>query len=257
MSTFKKKHRFGIFAAFVPLIPILSVPFSGILFQKLRYISKNSTCNARFVLLFLTLNISAELVLMCIPINIIGILYIIFVLKESKPADKSEPTEANGSRRASTIIENVQSDADHLHSYNMNGNRGRRSTVHVIKEKIEQNFFVQFFNPIVAIGCIRLIVKKREYNGRRILVLLLITYFLAVGPAFGEEPNEYNFTRIKLNWDGLTYSPFATYGNAVSLIGTIIMVGCFSKLCYMSDPLVGFLGTTSSAVSRILFVSHF
>lgn len=193
---------------------------------------------------------------MCIPINVIGILYIIFVLKETKPADKTEPTEVDISRRQSTVVETAQSDAEHLHSYNVNrGNRGRRSTVHIIKEKIEQNFFVQFFNPIVAIGCIRVIVKKREYHGRRILILLLITYFVAVGPAFGEEPNEYNFTRIKLNWDGLTYSPFTTYGNAVSLIGTIIMVGCFSKLCYMTDPLVGFLGTTSSAVSRILFVN--
>lgn len=197
-----------------------------------------------------------ELVLMCIPINLIGILYIIFVLKESKPSEKTELTEVDHARRPSTVIENVQADADHQHSYDINGNRGRRSTVHVIKEKIEQNVFVQFFNPIVAIGCIRLILKKREHHGRRILILLLVTYFVAVGPAFGEEPNEYNFTRIKLNWDGLTYSPFATYGNAVSLIGTIIMVGCFSKLCYMSDPLVGFLGTTSSAVSRIFFVSH-
>lgn len=194
---------------------------------------------------------------MCIPINLIGILYIILVLKESKPADKPELSETNISRRPSVMVDEdvVQTDADHQRSYHMNGNRGRRSTVHVIKEKIEQNFFVQFFNPIVAIGCIRLIVKKREHHGRRILILLLVTYFVAVGPAFGEEPNEYNFTRIKLNWDGLTYSPFATYGNAVSLIGTIIMVGCFSKLCYMSDPLVGFLGTTSSAVSRIVFVS--
>lgn len=34
-----RTFRFGIFAVFMPLIPIASVPFSGILFQKLRYIS--------------------------------------------------------------------------------------------------------------------------------------------------------------------------------------------------------------------------
>lgn len=34
-----RTFRFGIFAVFLPLIPIASVPFSGILFQKLRYIS--------------------------------------------------------------------------------------------------------------------------------------------------------------------------------------------------------------------------
>lgn len=32
--------RFGIFAQIVPLIPIASVPWSGILFKKLGYISK-------------------------------------------------------------------------------------------------------------------------------------------------------------------------------------------------------------------------
>lgn len=72
----------------------------------------------------------------------------------------------------------------------------------------------------------------------------------------GEEPNEYNFTRIKLNWDGLTYSPFATYGNAVALLGTMIMVGGLSKLFHLSDALVGFLGTFCSAIARIVYVSE-
>lgn len=35
-----RTFRFGIFAVIVPLIPIVSLPLSGILFQKLRYISK-------------------------------------------------------------------------------------------------------------------------------------------------------------------------------------------------------------------------
>lgn len=42
----------------------------------------------------------------------------------------------------------------------------------------------------------------------------------------GEEPNEYNFTRIKLNWDGLQYSPFATYGNFISLTGNDLLRNC-------------------------------
>lgn len=32
--------RFGIFAQIVPLIPIASIPWSGVLFQHFRYISK-------------------------------------------------------------------------------------------------------------------------------------------------------------------------------------------------------------------------
>lgn len=45
---------------------------------------------------------------------------------------------------------------------------------------------VDFFNPIVAINCIKVIGKKRLYNARRVLVLMLILYFIATGPAFGE-----------------------------------------------------------------------
>lgn len=58
-----------------------------------------------------------------------------------------------------------------------------------------------------------------------------------------------------MNWDGLTYSPFATYGNAIALLGTMIMVGGLSKLFHLSDSLVGFMGTFCSAVSRIFYVS--
>lgn len=36
-----RTFRFGVFAQIVPLIPILSLPFSGILFQKLGYISES------------------------------------------------------------------------------------------------------------------------------------------------------------------------------------------------------------------------
>lgn len=58
-----------------------------------------------------------------------------------------------------------------------------------------------------------------------------------------------------MNWDGLIYSPFATYGNAVSLLGTMIMVGGLSKLFHLSDPLVGFLATSFSAASKVVYVS--
>lgn len=35
-----RTFRFGVFAQIVPLIPIVSLPFSGILFKKLGYISE-------------------------------------------------------------------------------------------------------------------------------------------------------------------------------------------------------------------------
>lgn len=45
---------------------------------------------------------------------------------------------------------------------------------------------VDFFNPIVAVNCIKVIVRKRLHNARRVVILLLVLYFIATGPAFGE-----------------------------------------------------------------------
>lgn len=55
-----------------------------------------------------------------------------------------------------------------------------------VRKKIRRNCFVEFFNPIVAIDCLRVILRKRENNGRMIVVLLLVMYFIATGPAFGK-----------------------------------------------------------------------
>lgn len=148
--------------------------------------------------------------MLCIPINVIGILYILFVLKEVQPKDDTYPEHddsATHSPRPTILINNPgvdnptfelnDTDNEHMHSYQLHG-RARRSTVHVIKEKIEKNWCVQFFNPIVAIDCIRVIVKHRAHNGRKILILLLVMYFIAIGPAYGKEWLSTN--QIKLLW---------------------------------------------------------
>lgn len=44
---------------------------------------------------------------------------------------------------------------------------------------------IDFFNPIVAVNCIKVIVRKRPHNARRVVILLLVLYFIAIGPAFG------------------------------------------------------------------------
>lgn len=151
----------------------------------------------------------------------LGCLYIIFVLKE---VDHSKLQSTNGTVSNGTT-EGVDNAAFELkesapNTTTTNGNGASAAPKPVIAA-IKENFCVEFFNPVVAVGCIQVILRKREHNGRIIIWLLLLTYFIAIGPAFGEEPNEYNFTRIQLNWDGLQYSPFATYGNFISLTGEV------------------------------------
>lgn len=229
-----RTFRFGIFAVFVPLIPVASLPFSGILFQTLGYV---------------------KLLLLCIPINILGCLYIIFVLKE---VDRSKIQSSNGTATNGTTTEGTDNPGFEMKesaaqtTTATNGN-GVTSTTEAIT--LKKNLCVEFFDPVVAVGCIQVISKRRAHNGHRVIWMLLIMYFIAIGPAFGEEPNEYNFTRIVLNWGGLEYSPFATYGNFISLAGTMVMVLVLSKVFHLSDPLVGFVATVFSAVSRLVYAA--
>lgn len=192
------------------------------------------------------------LLLICIPINLLGVFYILFVLKEVKRDTKKEEIELTPGVD-NPAFDNAERNV-HVQTQTVNGNREVTLTMSDPK-KAKSNCFLDFFNPIVAVECVKVLMRKRKNQGRATVILLFIMYFIAVGPAFGEEPNEYNFTRIALNWDGITYSTYATYGNATSLIGTIIMVVVLSKLLKFSDPILGVIGTTLSSISRICYVS--
>lgn len=187
---------------------------------------------------------------MCIPINLIGVLYIIFVLKEVKREKPVEGAEPNGVDNPGFDNGATTDIAPSTRSASITNGR-RQSTPPAPKT----NFLVDFFNPIVAVQCVQVIMRKRANQGRAIVILIFVMYFVAIGPAFGEEPNEYNFTRLQLNWGGIPYSEFATYGNALSLVGTIVMIALFSKWLKFSDAILGVIGSALSCVSRILYVS--
>lgn len=186
-----------------------------------------------------------ELILLCIPINLIGILYILFVLKEVKrDTNKNENDNPTYENDPQIHVHESQNSSDH-----------RLSASAEIKK--ERNCLVNFFNPIVVIQSYKFLMQKRKNKGQVFLIFLLILYFVAIGPGFGEEPNEYNFGRIRLNWAGEDYSSFSTYGIFLSLVGTLLMLSVFNKCLKFSDPALGFIGTTISAVSRIIYVSFF
>lgn len=189
-----------------------------------------------------------ELLLMCIPINVIGVFYIIFILKEVKREKHATDQIGVDNQGFETTNDGV------LHIRETQNSNGTH-TMELEEQPKKTNFLVDFFNPIVVVQCAEVIMRKRENQGRATVILLFVMYFVAIGPAFGEEPNEYNFTRIQLNWDGILYSAFATYGNVISLVGTIVMVALLSKLLKCSDPFLGLVGTSLSSVSRIIYAS--
>lgn len=173
-------------------------------------------------------------------------------MKEVKREPKKEEIELTPG------VDNLAFDAAERNVHvreTQNANGHREVTVSVPEPTAKPNCLLDFFNPVVAIECAKVLIRKRKNRGRETVILLFVMYFIAIGPAFGEEPNEYNFTRIALNWDGIVYSTYATYGNATSLVGTIIMVVVLSKMLKFSDPILGVIGTTLSCISRICYVS--
>lgn len=175
-----------------------------------------------------------------------GLLYGIFILKEVDHNNTVETVEKSG-------IDNPGFDNGTTDTTQVRGSQnGHQPTSNEPEEK--KNFCVDFFNPIVAVQCLQVIMRKRKNHGRAIILLLFFIYFLTVGPAFGEDPNEYNFVRIKLNWDGTAYGNYLSFGSFVSVVGSSIMATIFSKMLKITDPILAIIGSGFSAISRLIYV---
>lgn len=104
-----------------------------------------------------------------------GILYLLFVLKEAKPAT----IETEG-------VDNPAFDKGKLEpidSHNLNGPQ----TFEISEPQTAKSCLADFFNPIVAVECYRLIVQQRRFNARNVLILLLVMYFIAQAPTYGND----------------------------------------------------------------------
>lgn len=175
-----------------------------------------------------------------------------FVLKEPKQKIEAIELSSGVDNPAFTSDTNGQSQDNRIG----HKNGDKKSHDNSEAEQPGKGFLREFFNPIVAVQCVQVLTRKRPNWGRATVCLVLFMYFIALGPAFGEEPNAYNFTRIQLNWDGTLYTTYATYGTFLALIGTIVMTTVLSKMLRFSDPILGFIGTALSCVSKILYVSN-
>jgi hypothetical protein len=123
-----------------------------------------------------------------------------------------------------------------------------------VEEVTKRGFFREFFDPTLAKQLIEVILKKRPRNLHHLVWLVLICNitFLA---SLGENDLTYLYTRLKLNWDGVQYSLHITYGTGLALIGTLLMVGVFSKFLGISDAMIGIVSTICTLISKPIYVS--
>ncbi len=142
--------RFGIMFQIFPIISICTLPFSGILYQKMGYISMKGNLIKKPLMKVpspITFFLLPDLISMCMLINFIGILYIVFVMEEPKPRVK-EVTDKElvvmlPETKSGTTIEPVTDTKGNI-------------CTNVIKD------------------CVLVVAKKRTGNGRKIVYIILV-----------------------------------------------------------------------------------
>lgn len=178
-------------------------------------------------------------------IYVVGVLYIIFVLKEVQVAPTENTTATDGAENPAYLADD--------------GEDGRKSRMNVAvdpstNEIVKKGFFREFFDPTLAMELVQVVFKKREGNLRTFIwiVLLCNVFFLA---SLGEIDLSYLYTRLKINWSGVEFTLHLTYATMVALVGTLLMVGVFSKYLGISDPMIGIVSTICSLIARPIYVS--
>lgn len=177
-------------------------------------------------------------------IYVVGVLYIIFVLKEVAPASPST-VEVAGTENPGYVADDAEN--------------SRKSRMHLevdssTNEIVKKGFFREFFDLTLVIDVIKLVAKKRDGNLRQFIIIVLLCniFFLA---SLGEIDFSYLYTRLKLNWSGVEFTLHLTYATMVALVGTLLMVGVFSKYFGISDPMIGIVSTICSLIAKPIYVS--
>lgn len=111
--------------------------------------------------------------LLCIIINVSGIIYLLFVLKEVKDDKKDHDGLDN------PAFEKGKRDA--IDGHNSSG----RQTFEIDEAEKPRSCLVDFFNPIVAVECFQLIARKRMFSARNIVIFIIFLYFVCIAPIYG------------------------------------------------------------------------
>lgn len=174
-------------------------------------------------------------------IYIIGVLYIIFVLKEVKVTKSSNDSAVAVDNPAFVNDEKVTVSQMTL------------SIDQSTNEIMDTGFLREFFDPTLTMEIFPVVFKKREGNLRKLILIVLLCniFFLA---SLGEIDLTYLYTRLKLNWSGVEFTLHLTYSTVVALGGTLLMAGVFSKYCGLSDPMIGIISTIGSLITRPIYV---
>lgn len=176
-----------------------------------------------------------------IPIHVIGLLYAFFYLKEVKKPKEIE--NAAYDNQAMTVeVTDISKNSSHLEETPQTSLSSHK------------NACVEFFDPQLAIYCIKSFIKKRENGLRQIIILFMLMHFVTYGVSGGEAQNLFLYVRSKLEWDVDKYVYHNVFTIISGLIGTSFAVGVLSKLFKVADIFLVILSTIMSIICRVVYI---
>ncbi|XP_041776449.1 thymic stromal cotransporter protein isoform X1 [Anopheles merus] len=155
-----------------------------------------------------------KLCALCMITDSIGLLYGLFVLKE--PVD---------TKRTSTP--NVSNEVDA---------KSTKPTLH------------QLFDIGLVVDCVKVFLKKRDFNCRNILYLTLLAYFINYG-ALGDAESAAILAYSQFSWI-TNLGTWISYDLLTTMLGTLLAMGVLSKRLGVSDAMICVFSVCFSLVGK-------
>ncbi|XP_050077624.1 uncharacterized protein LOC126564589 [Anopheles maculipalpis] len=154
-----------------------------------------------------------KLCALCIVTDSIGLLYGLFILKE--PADL-KATAAN------------------------QANAGNA--------KLSKTTLRQLFDIGLVVDCVKVFLKKRDFNCRNILYLTVLAYFINYG-ALGDGESAAILAYVQFNWI-TNLGTWISYDLLTTMLGTLLAMGVLSKRLGVSDAMICVFSVCFSLVGK-------
>ncbi|KAG8328386.1 hypothetical protein J6590_001053 [Homalodisca vitripennis] len=95
------------------------------------------------------------------------------------------------------------------------------------------------------------VFKERTGHNRTIILLMLIVSPLFGGCLIGEYSVLYFYLRYKFHWGEADYGFYSAFRMSLTFFGTLISIGVLSRMCRLSDEVIGLIATTSQIVAAL------
>uniref|UniRef100_A0A182NBH3 Major facilitator superfamily (MFS) profile domain-containing protein n=1 Tax=Anopheles dirus TaxID=7168 RepID=A0A182NBH3_9DIPT len=155
-----------------------------------------------------------KLCALCIITDSIGLLYGLFILKEPVDVKPTPP---------STLVNDAE-------------------------EKSLQPTVRQLFDIGLVVDCVKVFLKKRDFNCRNILYLTVLAYFINYG-ALGDAESAAILAYVQFSWI-TNLGTWISYDLLTTMLGTLLAMGVLSKRLGVSDAMICVFSVCFSLVGK-------